>query len=133
MKPWRSRRCAPGPHSPLRICRSSAIASSPTARRFVFRRSLLLITCAAGCAGHRPPPAPPLAGPSSAPVMETPARVALITAPGDADWEPLGDEGTALLSQYIPINTTNPPGNEIMAARSLADVRPGGGIAARGS
>src|SRR5437870_11474507 len=131
MKPWTSRRCAPGPHSPLRICRSSAIASSPTARRFGVRRSLLLITCPAGCAGHRPPPAPPLAGPSSAPVMETPARVALITAPGDADWEPLGDEATALLSQYIRINTTNPPGNEIMAARWLADVLRRDGIEAR--
>src|SRR2546430_418385 len=68
---------------------------------------------------------------SSAPVMETPARVALITAPGDADWEPLGDEATALLSQYIRINTTNPPGNEIMAARWLADVLRRDGIEAR--
>src|SRR2546422_4522375 len=131
MKPWTSRRCAPGPHSPLRICRSSAIASSPTARRFVFRRSLLLIPCAAGCAGHRPPPAPPLAGPSSAPVMETPARVALMAAPGDADWMALGDEATALLSQYVRINTTNPPGNEIVAARWLAGVLRRDGIEAQ--
>jgi acetylornithine deacetylase/succinyl-diaminopimelate desuccinylase-like protein len=65
---------------------------------------------------------PPLAGPSSAPVMETPARVSLIAAPGDADWKALGDEATALLSQYLRINTTNPPGREITAARWLADV-----------
>jgi len=82
-----------------------------------------------GCAARHP--APPLAGPSSAPVMETPARVALIAAPGDADWKALGDEATALLSQYIRINTTNPPGNEIMAARWLADVLRRDGIEAR--
>ena len=83
----------------------------------------------AGCAARHP--APPLAGPSSAPVMETPARVALIAAPGNADWKALGDEATALLSQYIRINTTNPPGNEIMAARWLADVLRRDGIEAR--
>src|SRR5258708_17384512 len=74
---------------------------------------------------------PPLAGPSSAPVFETPARVALMTAPRDADWKALGDEATTLLSQYIRINTTNPPGNEIMAARWLADVLRRDGIEAR--
>jgi acetylornithine deacetylase/succinyl-diaminopimelate desuccinylase-like protein len=65
---------------------------------------------------------PPLAGPSNAPVLETPARVALMTAPGDAEWKALGDEATALLSQYLRINTTNPPGNEIATARWLAEV-----------
>ena len=83
----------------------------------------------AGCAGRRP--APPLAGPSSAPVMETPARVAIIAAPGDADWKALGDEATGLLSQYIRINTTNPPGNEIAAARWLADMLRRDGIESR--
>ena len=37
-----------------------------------------LLVLIAGCAGRRP--APPLAGPSSAPVMETPARVARMYA-----------------------------------------------------
>ena len=83
----------------------------------------------AGCAGRRP--APPLAGPSSAPLMETPARVAIIAAPGDADWKALGDEATGLLSQYIRINTTNPPGNEIAAARWLADMLRRDGIESR--
>src|SRR3989440_1391667 len=83
----------------------------------------------AGCAGRRP--TPPLAGPSSAPVMETPARVAIIAAPGDADWKALGDEATGLLSQYIRINTTNPPGNEIAAARWLADMLRRDGIESR--
>src|SRR6266508_5846268 len=79
---------------------------------------ILLVVFVAGCAARRP--MPPLAGPSSAPVMETPARVALMTAPGEADWKTLGDEATALLSQYLRINTTNPPGHEIAAARWLA-------------
>src|SRR6267154_658980 len=82
-----------------------------------------------GCAARRP--MPPLAGPSSEPVMETPARVALMTAPGEADWKALGDEATALLSQYLRINTTNPPGNEIAAARWLMDVLRRDGIEAR--
>lgn len=90
----------------------------------------LCILAAAGCAARRP--APPLAGPSSAPVMETPARVALVAAPrGDAEWNALGDEARALLSQYLRINTTNPPGNEIVAARWLAAVLRRDGIEAQ--
>jgi acetylornithine deacetylase/succinyl-diaminopimelate desuccinylase-like protein len=64
--------------------------------------------------------------------METPPRVALITAPrGDAEWNALGDEAAALLSQYLRINTTNPPGNEIAAARWLAAVLRRDGIDAQ--
>ena len=74
---------------------------------------------------------PPLAGPSSAPVLVSPARVALLSAPGEADWKALADEATALLSQYLRINTTNPPGNEIAAARWLASVLQRDGIDAR--
>src|SRR5216110_1288608 len=74
---------------------------------------------------------PPLAGPSSAPDFVTPARVALMSAPGDADWKALGDEATALLSQYLRINTTNPPGNEIAAARWLQAVLRRDGIEAQ--
>src|SRR5438045_3305217 len=88
-----------------------------------------LVVLVAGCATRRP--MPPLAGPSSEPVRETPARVALLTAPGDAEWKALGDEATGLLSQYLRINTTNPPGNEIAAAHWLADVLRRDGIEAR--
>lgn len=91
---------------------------------------VLAMSALAACAGRRA--APPLAGPSSAPVMETPARVALITAPrGDAEWSALGNEAAALLSQYLRINTTNPPGNEIAAARWLAGVLRREGIEAQ--
>lgn len=81
------------------------------------KRMAALIAVLAGCSRN---PAPPLAGPSSAPVMQTPERVALIAAPVEEDWKGLGDEAGALLSQYLRINTTNPPGNEIAAARWLA-------------
>ncbi|MGH7522254.1 MAG: M20/M25/M40 family metallo-hydrolase [Gemmatimonadales bacterium] len=92
-------------------------------------RLAAVVALAAGCASRRP--VPPLAGPSSAPVMETPARVSLIAAPVEGDWKALGDEATALLSQYLRINTTNPPGNEIAAARWLAAVLRREGIEAR--
>src|SRR5437016_174689 len=88
-----------------------------------------LVVLVAGCAARRP--APPLAGPSSAPVYVTPAAAALLAAPTEADWAALGDEATALLSQYLRINTTNPPGNEIVAARWLAQVLRREGIEAR--
>ena len=88
----------------------------------------LALLCAA-CGGRRP--APPLAGPSSAPVYETAERVALIAAPVESDWKALGDEAASLLSQYIRINTTNPPGNEIVAARWLMAVLQREGIEAR--
>jgi acetylornithine deacetylase/succinyl-diaminopimelate desuccinylase-like protein len=94
----------------------------------VIRNVLLLLVGTAACARR---PMPPLAGPSSEPTFVTPAQVALMTAPGDADWKPLGDEATALLSQYLRINTTNPPGNEIVAARWLAAVLRRDGIEAR--
>jgi len=91
--------------------------------------SALSVVVASGCAAR---PIPPLAGPTSAPVMETPARVALVSAPrGDVEWNALGDEAGALLSQYLRINTTNPPGNEIVAARWLAAVLRRDGIDAQ--
>jgi len=37
------------------------------------------------------------------------------------NWEKLTQEATALLSQYIRIDTTNPPGNELGAARMLRE------------
>jgi len=88
-----------------------------------------LVVLVSGCAARRP--MPPLAGPSSEPVLETPARVALMTAPGEADWMALGDEATGLLTRYLRINTTNPPGNEMAAARWLGVVLRRDGIEAQ--
>ncbi|HVB80180.1 MAG TPA: M20/M25/M40 family metallo-hydrolase [Candidatus Binataceae bacterium] len=42
-------------------------------------------------------------------------------APEPINWEKLTQEATALLSQYIRIDTTNPPGNELGAARMLRE------------
>jgi len=42
-------------------------------------------------------------------------------APQPFNWDKLTQEATALLSQYIRIDTTNPPGNEIGAARMLRE------------
>jgi acetylornithine deacetylase/succinyl-diaminopimelate desuccinylase-like protein len=96
-------------------------------RRLAVLVSTLVFTACAGRAA-----APPLAGPSSAPVLELPRRVALLTVPqGDAEWQAIGEEAAALLSQYLRINTTNPPGNELQAARWLADVLRREGIAAQ--
>jgi acetylornithine deacetylase/succinyl-diaminopimelate desuccinylase-like protein len=38
------------------------------------------------------------------------------------DWHGIKDEATEILSNYIRINTTNPPGNEIEAARYLEGI-----------
>ena len=37
------------------------------------------------------------------------------------EWDAVAEEAASLLSEYIRIDTTNPPGNEIAAARFLAD------------
>ncbi len=47
------------------------------------------------------------------------------------DWKAVGDESAALLSRYIQVDTTNPPGNELKAAQFLKDVLEHEGIEAR--
>ena len=60
---------------------------------------------------------------------------ALVTRPvGGApplDWDALGAEAVALLTDYLKIDTTNPPGNEIAAARFLKAIFDREGIEAR--
>jgi len=64
--------------------------------------------------------------------MRLPERVALDAAPrSDAEWKALGEEAARLLSRYLQINTTNPPGNEIEAARWLRAVLAREGIQAQ--
>lgn len=98
-------------------------------RSVVFRLlpplSALLLACSRG-------PQPSLVTPSSEPVRYLPERVALVMAPrAEAEWRALGDEAAQLLSQYLRIDNTNPPGNEIDAARWLARVLQREGIEAR--
>ncbi|MGH7888632.1 MAG: M20/M25/M40 family metallo-hydrolase, partial [Candidatus Binatia bacterium] len=47
------------------------------------------------------------------------------------DWRAFDDEAVALLSRYIQIDTTNPPGNEIKAAQFLKGILDREGIEAR--
>jgi acetylornithine deacetylase/succinyl-diaminopimelate desuccinylase-like protein len=49
------------------------------------------------------------------------AAVSAAPAPKPFNWEKLTQEATALLSQYIRIDTTNPPGDELGAARMLRE------------
>jgi acetylornithine deacetylase/succinyl-diaminopimelate desuccinylase-like protein len=39
----------------------------------------------------------------------------------DIDWKNIGEQAAQLLSAYVQINTTNPPGNEMRAAKFLAE------------
>jgi acetylornithine deacetylase/succinyl-diaminopimelate desuccinylase-like protein len=47
------------------------------------------------------------------------------------DWDALAKEGQTILSDYLRINTTNPPGNEIIAARFLKEILAKEGIEAQ--
>jgi acetylornithine deacetylase/succinyl-diaminopimelate desuccinylase-like protein len=49
----------------------------------------------------------------------------------EVDWEALGAEATAMLRDYVRIDTSNPPGNEIAAARFLAERFAAEGIESR--
>jgi len=49
----------------------------------------------------------------------------------DEEWRAAGREAASLLSQYLAINTTNPPGNELQAAEWLKVVLGREGIEAR--
>ena len=101
------------------------------------RRSILvgLVGLALGACA-RPPrpagaPAPGLFGPSSQPVLLPPRLVAAGVPHTEEAWRTAGREAASLLSQYIAINTTNPPGNELRAALWLKEVLARDGIAAQ--
>ena len=52
-------------------------------------------------------------------------------AQSGADWQSLEDEAVSLLSRVIQIDTTNPPGNEILAAQFFKEIFDREGIEAR--
>src|SRR5712692_9784083 len=71
-------------------------------------------------------------------VMRAMALVAMVVVPRtltaqvrDVNWDQVGREATELLQQYVRINTTNPPGNEIVAARWYQAVLAREGIESR--
>src|SRR5687768_14517821 len=47
------------------------------------------------------------------------------------DWDALGRESQSILADYLRINTSNPPGNEILAARFLKGILEREGIEAQ--
>ncbi len=51
-----------------------------------------------------------------------PSMTSAQAGPGQLDWNALAKEGQAILGDYLRINTTNPPGNEILAARFLKGI-----------
>lgn len=53
-----------------------------------------------------------------------------MTSIEDIDWTELERQATDILSRYIQIDTTNPPGNEGKAARFLSDTLAGDGVEA---
>ena len=60
----------------------------------------------------------------------------VLSAPAGAasssiDWKPLEEEAVSLLSRYVQIDTTNPPGNEIKAAQFLKTIFDREGIESR--
>ena len=59
------------------------------------------------------------------------AQQSLAPTPHPVDWDALQRESVQVLRDYIRVNTTNPPGNEIEAARFLKRVLDREGIDAR--
>ncbi len=99
------------------------------------RRTLFVLwgLLLAACARPRQlaQPQPGLFGPSAKPGL-LPPRVPEAEAPRtDEQWRALGREAAALLSQYVAINTTNPPGNELQTAQWLKAVLARDGIEAQ--
>src|SRR5207249_1600765 len=61
-------------------------------------------------------------GPSSQPVLLPPQLFREGVPKSEEEWQAAGREAATLLSQYIAINTTNPPGNELKAAEWVKQV-----------
>src|SRR5260370_37834956 len=91
-------------------------------------RQAAAMTCASALLGwlalaHSPAAAQTAKSAESGLVTKAPS-------PKPIDYDKLTQEATDLLSRYIKINTTNPPGNELAAANMLKEVFLAKGIAA---
>jgi acetylornithine deacetylase/succinyl-diaminopimelate desuccinylase-like protein len=69
-------------------------------------------------------------------IIRASAVVALLAGSAAAadpsfDWSPLEEEAVSLLSRYIRIDTTNPPGNELKAAQFMKSILEREGIGTR--
>ncbi len=76
-------------------------------------------------------PQPRLLGSSSKPILLPPRVLETAVPSTDEQWRAVGREAAALLSQYVAINTTNPPGNELETAAWLKAVLARDGIEAQ--
>ena len=93
---------------------------------------LLLAACAPAPRATPPAAPPPVPGGPSLPAVALPPHVLLPAVPQtDEQWRALGREAAALVSQYVAINTTNPPGHELETATWLRAVLAREGIAAQ--
>ncbi|HUY28713.1 MAG TPA: M20/M25/M40 family metallo-hydrolase [Candidatus Binataceae bacterium] len=70
------------------------------------------------------------AQPQKVPLKPPEMVVTRAPAPKPIDYDQLTQEAAALLAKYIQIDTTNPPGNELPAAKMLKDKLLGDGIPA---
>ncbi len=86
------------------------------------------LVAAGACHGSRPAGSRPGV---DAGTPELPRRAAIAALPQDSDWRDIGRESAEILGQYLRINTTNPPGNEIAAAQYLRAVLEREGIASQ--
>src|SRR5438874_450462 len=99
--------------------------------RLVPLLALALVVACARPPRAAAPPQPGLFGPSSQPVLLPPRQFEPDVPRTDAQWRAVGREAAALLSQYVAINTTNPPGNELQTANWLKAVLAREGIDAQ--
>jgi len=99
--------------------------------RFAPLVALALVVACARPPRAAAPPQPGLFGPSSQPVLLPPRQFEPDVPRTDAQWRAVGREAAALLSQYVAINTTNPPGNELQTANWLKAVLAREGIDAQ--
>jgi len=99
--------------------------------RFAPLLALVLVVACARPPRAAAPPQPGLFGPSSQPVLLPPRQFEPDVPRTDAQWRAVGREAAALLSQYVAINTTNPPGNELQTANWLKAVLAREGIDAQ--
>ncbi len=94
--------------------------------------AIAILVCGTIAAAASPPstvtPAPTSGASSVAPSRQKISAQA--PPPKPIDWDKVTKEATDLLSEYIQINTTNPPGNEIATARMLKEKFLADGIAA---
>lgn len=99
------------------------------------RKLPLMVVLAVGCASSpAPPPQVPPASQQAPPAAATASPVAAPPACPRAaafDAASVTDEVVCLLQRYVQIDTTNPPGSELAAARFLAEVLHRDGIEAQ--